>query len=77
MRAIFEAMGATIEWSNKTKTVKATNGSTVVSLTLNRKEAIINGTKRELDVPGKSVNGRTLVPLRFVSESLGATVEWK
>lgn len=77
MRAIFEAMGAKIEWSDRTKTVKATNDSTVVLLTLNSKQAVINGTKKNLDVPGKSVNGRTLVPLRFVSEALGASVEWK
>ncbi|WP_052130236.1 copper amine oxidase N-terminal domain-containing protein [Ureibacillus sinduriensis] len=77
MRAIFEAMGAKIEWSDRTKTVKATNGSIIVSLTLNSKQATINGKKKDLDVPGKSVNGRTLVPLRFVSEALGANVEWK
>lgn len=76
MRAIFEAMGAKIEWSDRTKTVKATNDSTTVSLTLNSKQAVINGTKKNLDVPGKAVNGRTLVPLRFVSEALGANVEW-
>jgi hypothetical protein len=35
-----------------------------------------NNVSVELDVPAKAVNGRILVPVRFVSEALGAEVEW-
>lgn len=77
MRTIFEVVGANVEWSQKTKTVKVTKGTTNIILPLNSKQATINGTKKSLDVPAKSVNGRTLVPLRFVSEALGCKVEWK
>ncbi|NEU30603.1 copper amine oxidase N-terminal domain-containing protein [bacterium LRH843] len=77
MRTIFEVVGAKVEWSPKTQTVKATKGNTIILLPLNSKQATINGTKKSLDVPAKSVGGRTLVPLRFVSEALGSTVEWK
>lgn len=77
MRTIFEVVGADVQWVAPTSTVKATKGDLTISLPLNHKQAIINGVKKDLDVPAKSINGRTLVPLRFVSETLGCTVEWK
>lgn len=77
MRTIFEVVGAKIEWNQNTQTIKAAKGTTNIVLPLNSKQATINGKKNTLDVPAKSINGRTLVPLRFVSEALGATVEWK
>lgn len=77
MRTIFEVVGAEVEWNPKTQAVKATKGSTVIVLPLNSNQATINERKNSLDVPAVSINGRTLVPLRFVSEALGCQVEWK
>ncbi|MEC1720236.1 copper amine oxidase N-terminal domain-containing protein [Schinkia azotoformans] len=77
MRTIFEVMGADVQWVTQTATVKATKGDLMINLPLNHKQATINGVKKGLDVPAKSVNGRTLVPLRFVSEALGCQVVWK
>ncbi|RKL63250.1 copper amine oxidase N-terminal domain-containing protein [Thermoanaerobacteraceae bacterium SP2] len=76
LRAIFEALGATIDWDGTTSTVTATKGSDTVKLTVGNKTAYKNGSKVELDVPAKVVKGRTLVPVRFVSDALGALVEW-
>jgi len=77
LRAIFEALGATVEWDASTQTVTATKDGTTVKLQIGSKIAYKNGSPVPLDVPGKIHNGRTLVPLRFVSEAMGASVEWK
>ncbi len=76
MRKIFEKLGATIEWDNDTETVTATKGSDVIKLTIGSNKAIVNGVEKELDAPAQLKNDRTMVPLRFVSESLGLKVDW-
>jgi len=76
LRAIFEALGATIEWDDTSKTVTAVKGSTNIKLTIDQAMAYKNGNEVKLDVAAKIVNSRTLVPLRFVSEAIGATVNW-
>ncbi len=76
MRAIFEELGANVTWNQKTKGISASKGSTKISLTLNQKTAKVNGKTVTLTVPPKAINGHTLVPLRFVSEALGADVKW-
>ncbi|MEB3102905.1 stalk domain-containing protein [Ferviditalea candida] len=78
MREIFEAHGASIaKWDNRTKTVTAVKNQREIIYTIGRTEAIINGgTYAFSSVPGRLVNGSVLIPLRFISESLGATVEY-
>lgn len=76
MRTIFEVVGAKVEWDAKTSTVKAKKGDLSIILPLNSKQVVMNGNQKSLDVPAKSINGRTLVPLRFVSEALGCKVDW-
>ncbi|CCQ94419.1 hypothetical protein CULT_190001 [[Clostridium] ultunense Esp] len=56
-------------------TIQAPDGRTVV-ITIGKKTAYANGGIVPLDVPAKIVNGRTLVPIRFVSERYGAKVTW-
>lgn len=76
LRAIFEKLGATVEWDGATNTVTATKDGTTVSLTINNTTAYKNGEPITLDVPAKIVGGRTLVPVRFVGDCFGAKVEW-
>lgn len=76
LREIFEALGSAVQWDAKTKTATGQRGSTVVKLPVGSKEALRNGQKIELDVPATIINGRTLVPARFIAESLGAEVAW-
>jgi len=76
LRAIFEAMGATVEWNAGTKTVIARKGSDVVVLPLNSTKPTINGRFYTLEVPAKIVKDRTLAPLRFVAEAFGGQVDW-
>ncbi len=76
LRGIFESLGADVLFDNATRTIKATKGDRVVELALGSREAMINGQMSYLDVPASSSGGRTLVPLRFVSEALGTDVRW-
>lgn len=76
LRAIFEGLDASLEWDAKTQTVIAAKGITKVQVTVGEKEAFKNGKSVLLDVPATIINGRTMVPLRFVSEAMGSTVEW-
>lgn len=76
LRVIFEAMGAQVEWKAQTRQVIAKTIDTTVSLTLDSTVAYVNNKQVSLDVPGRIFNGRTLVPVRFVSESLGGEVNW-
>lgn len=76
LRAIFEYLGATVEWDGATQTITARKGETVVILQVDAPTAIVDGKQVTLDQPAVLVGGRTFVPLRLVSEAFGATVTW-
>lgn len=76
LRAIFEALDAKVTWNSKTETIVAQKGGTTIKLTLGSKAATINNTTVYMDVPARTLNYRTLVPVRFVSEALGEDVRW-
>ncbi|MCL2838640.1 MAG: copper amine oxidase N-terminal domain-containing protein [Oscillospiraceae bacterium] len=76
MRAIFEALGANVDWDEETLTVTATRGDLTVSLRIGSDELIRNDEVITLDVPPMIVDNRTLVPLRAISEAMDATIEW-
>lgn len=78
MRGIFEAYGADVEWDEVNRIVTATTDDTVIELTIDADRAYINNKRVALDVPAIIVEetGRTMVPVRFVSEALDADVDW-
>ena len=76
MRTIFEALGAEVYWDGPEQTVSAFKGDTGIAIQIGNPTANVNNSAIALDVPPKIVNGRTLVPLRFVSEALGCSVNW-
>lgn len=76
LRGVFERLGATVGWDDQTQTVLAQRGATSVSLQIGNTQAMINGRPAPMDVPAMLVGGRTMVPLRFVSQTLGANVNW-
>jgi len=76
LRAIFEALGASVTWDDTTQRISGARGSRTIVLYLGRNVAYIDGTAVALDVAPTAVRGRTMVPARFVAESLGATVSW-
>ncbi|MDR0273180.1 MAG: copper amine oxidase N-terminal domain-containing protein [Clostridiales bacterium] len=76
VRAIFEALGASIEWDAGTQTVSSERGDVNVSLTIGSNILRRNAEEITLDVAAQIVGGRTLVPARAVAESFGAEVGW-
>lgn len=77
LRAIFEALNVAPSWDPNTKTVSAKNDTVDMKLIIGSKRAIVNGKNVILEVPGTLVNGRTMVPVRFIAETLGAHVNWE
>ncbi|MBE7047394.1 MAG: hypothetical protein E7396_08310 [Ruminococcaceae bacterium] len=76
MRGIFEALGATIAWDDATKTVTAKKSGETIILKIGDNNATVSGETKTLDVAPQIINGRTMVPVRFVSEALGEEVGW-
>jgi len=76
MRAIFEALGAKIEWDGETRTVTAGRGDDVLSITIGSDKLYKNDSPVALDAPARIINDRTLVPIRAISESFDAVVDW-
>jgi len=76
LRGIFERLGAEVRWDPATQSVTARRGRRTIKLSIGLLDASIDGRDVHLDVPATLVGGSTMVPLRFVSESLGASVKW-
>lgn len=76
VRFIGEVFGAQFSWDDKTRTVTCSLGDVSINLVIGEKTARVNGSPVSLDAAPVIVNGRTLVPLRFIGESLGAAFEW-
>lgn len=76
VRVISESMGAQVEWLKQENSVKITSGDKVLVIPIGGKIATVNGTAVRLDVPAQLVGSRTYMPIRFLSENLGAWVEW-
>jgi hypothetical protein len=76
LRGVFERLGASVVWDAATRGIHAQSGSNTIDLTIGSTMATVNGQARSLDSPPIEVGGRTLVPLRFISEALGAGVTW-
>lgn len=76
VRAICESLGATVGWEESTGTVKVQLYDKVIELVTDSQNASVNGNQVTMDVPAQIIDGRILVPVRFLSESLSKTVEW-
>lgn len=76
LRSMFEQMGATVSYDPASKTVDVTKPGSDVKVTLGKPEVTINGESRPLDVPPMMYQGQILVPVRVISEGMGAYVQW-
>jgi len=76
LRAIFEALGAVVNWDESTQTVTAYNEAYIVKSTIGKNEMIVNNEAITIDIAPMIVDGRTLVPARFVAEAFNCDVEW-
>jgi hypothetical protein len=76
-RAVFEALGAAIDYDARTRRIDVRRGKRFVRVTLDSRNAQIGDTIVRLEVAPQIYRGRTMLPLRFVAESLGATVSYR
>ncbi len=76
IRAIIEAMGGNLVWTANEQRLDISLKSKTMKLWVNKTTADLDGRQLKMDVPPKIINGRTMVPLRFVSENLGSPVTW-
>lgn len=76
LRVVSESLGAAVTWISNREPIIIRKGSDEVSLQIGVKTATRNGETLTLDVPAQVISNRTMVPLRFISESLGAEVAW-
>jgi hypothetical protein len=81
IRAIIEALAGTVGWDATTKKATVTLGKKTIALWIGKSAATVNGVSTPIDstnakVVPEIINGRTMLPLRFVTENLGATVGW-
>jgi hypothetical protein len=76
LRSMFEQMGGTVSYDPGSKTVDVSKPGSDVKVTVGRPEVIINGESRPLDVPPEIYRGVVVVPVRVISEGMGAYVQW-
>ncbi len=76
IRIVAESLGGTVTWNGELQRVTIQKGADVILITIGADTAYVNGTAVKLDAAAFVENGRTYLPLRFVSETLGAQVVW-
>ncbi len=76
IRFIAEALGAKVEWYGETNTVKIYDETMDIVIVIGEAFATVNGEKIDLDCPSFIENDRTYMPIRFITEKLGADVVW-
>lgn len=76
LRAIFEALNATVQWDSVTSTVTSVRGGTTVRLTIGDPHVYVNGVAKALPVAAQIVQGRTMVPSRAIADAFGVFANW-
>gem|GEM_PF-6412340 len=77
MRGIFENLGLQVKWDSKNKSITAKSTDTTIFFNVGGVTATINGVSVKLDQRAEIIDGSTMVPIRFISESIGAHVSWE
>lgn len=77
IRVISESMGYKVGWDQEAQKVTVSNTDRSISLIINNATAVVNGKGVKMDTKAQVIKNRTYVPLRFVSENMGATVDYK
>ena len=77
LRGVLEKLGAYVDWDPAGQLVTAQRGDTSINLHIGSTQARVNNQPVTLDVPAEIYHGSTMVPLRFMSEALGADVRWE
>lgn len=77
VRGIAGILNAEVVWNSGSRTVTVRQGEHIISLTIGAQTADVDGVSASLEVPAVIVEGRAMVPLRFLAEALGWTVRWE
>lgn len=77
IRFVVQALGAQVNWDSQAKLATVTANGVTIVLQAGQKNAQVNGKATTMDTVAVIKNGRVMVPLRFVGESLEATVQWE
>ena len=76
IRAVIEELGGAVGWENETQTVALELNGDIILMQVDSNTAFLNEEARSLDVAPAIINGRTMLPIRFVAESFNLNVEW-
>ncbi len=76
LRAVAEGLGAYVHWEEQTRTVTIKRNDITLLLTVDSPIVLVNGAEHKMDTVPRIMNSRTVVPLRFAAEYLGAAVDW-
>ncbi len=76
LRQIAEALGAVISYDAGTQQIRLDRGKDILYLKANSNQMTINGKTKQMATSIVSKNGRTMVPVRFVTEVFGGEVTW-
>jgi inhibitor of cysteine peptidase len=76
LRGVFEKLGATVDWNKETSQAIVKNKTIEVLIEPNNQAVLVNGQVQFLDTTSRIQDGRILVPIRFVAETLGYKVTW-
>lgn len=76
VRYMGDAVGAQVSWDNTTKTATLTKNGKSIALVIGKYTALANGKYINMEVAPEIVNGRTMLPARYVAEALGNTINW-
>lgn len=77
MRAIFEALGANVDWNAETRTATGSKCGIYIDFQIDEPYMLKNTITIELDAPATLINGYTMLPVRAVAESFGVEVSWE
>ena len=76
LRLIFETLGAKVDWDGETQSALVEGSNKSIMFSINDTNARVNDQIKQMDVPARLIDSKTMVPLRFLSEELGFTVSW-
>jgi len=76
LKLIADTLGSELKWNAETRGITITKNGTTIDMIVGSTKALVNNKIVDMDAPPILRNGRTFIPVRFVSEIFGAQVTW-
>ena len=77
LRYLLETAGATVDWNEESKAALITYNNMEIKITENEDVAYVNGEEVHISTAARIIDEKMMIPLRFISEELGFSVEWE